>query len=38
MYHKIQASQSAVNCVVWSEQETSKVLTAGADSVIKLWD
>ncbi|KAK2069189.1 hypothetical protein P8C59_003792 [Phyllachora maydis] len=38
MYHKIQASKSAVSCVVWSEQETSKVLTAGEDSHIKMWD
>ncbi|KAK0610199.1 WD40-repeat-containing domain protein [Bombardia bombarda] len=40
MYHKIHADSAggAVNCVVWSEQETSKVFTAGAKGEIKMWD
>ncbi|KAK0725187.1 WD40-repeat-containing domain protein [Lasiosphaeris hirsuta] len=40
MYHKIQADSSggSVNCVAWSEQETSKVFTAGAKGEIKMWD
>ncbi|KAK0714000.1 WD40-repeat-containing domain protein [Lasiosphaeria miniovina] len=40
MYHKIQADSAggSVNCVVWSEQETSKVFTAGAKGDIRMWD
>lgn len=40
MYDKIHAdtSKGSIDCVVWSEQETSKVFTAGAKGVIKLWD
>ncbi|KAM7207932.1 WD40-repeat-containing domain protein [Naviculisporaceae sp. PSN 640] len=40
MYHKIHADTSggAINCVAWSEQETSKVFTAGAKGDIKMWD
>lgn len=40
MYGKItvDGSGGSVNCVAWSEQETSKVFTAGAKGEIKLWD
>ncbi|KAK3936870.1 Pre-mRNA-processing factor 17 [Diplogelasinospora grovesii] len=40
MYHKIHADSSggAINCVAWSEQETSKVFTAGAKGEIRMWD
>ncbi|KAK3902634.1 WD40-repeat-containing domain protein [Staphylotrichum tortipilum] len=40
MYSKIavDASGGTVSCVAWSEQETSKVFTAGAKGEIKLWD
>ncbi|KAK3313075.1 WD40-repeat-containing domain protein [Apodospora peruviana] len=40
MYHKIQADSSggSINCVAWSQQETSKVFTAGAKGDIKMWD
>ncbi|KAH8881693.1 WD40 repeat-like protein [Thozetella sp. PMI_491] len=38
LYHKIQASDSAINCVAFSEQETSKFFTAGAKGDIKFWD
>src|ERR1700761_1882909 len=36
MYHKIQASDAAIHCVAWSEQETSKFFTASAKGEIKL--
>jgi len=38
MWHKMQASEGAVTCVEWHPQETSKVVTAGLDGVIKYWD
>ncbi|KAK4130596.1 WD40 repeat-like protein [Trichocladium antarcticum] len=40
MYSKITADSAggAISCVAWSEQETSKVFTAGAKGDIKLWD
>lgn len=38
MYHKMVASESAVTCVEWHPQETSKVVTAGLDGSIKYWD
>ncbi|EAS29270.3 mRNA splicing factor [Coccidioides immitis RS] len=41
MWHKIQAGGkegSAVTCVDWHPQETSKVATAGLEGVIKYWD
>ncbi|KAK4034869.1 WD40-repeat-containing domain protein [Parachaetomium inaequale] len=40
MYGKLTADSAggSVNCVAWSEQETSKVFTAGAKGEIKLWD
>jgi pre-mRNA-processing factor 17 len=38
MYHKLKASSQAVTCVKWHPQETSKVITAGMDGQIKLWD
>ncbi|KAH6615754.1 WD40-repeat-containing domain protein [Chaetomium sp. MPI-SDFR-AT-0129] len=40
MYSKIAVDSAggSVNCVAWSEQETSKVFTAGAKGEIKLWD
>ncbi|KAJ9150474.1 Pre-mRNA-processing factor 17 [Pleurostoma richardsiae] len=38
MYHKIQASDQAVTCVLWHPQETSKVVSAGMQGDIKFWD
>lgn len=40
MYSKLTADSSGgtINCVAWSEQETSKVFTAGAKGEIKFWD
>ncbi|KFA74115.1 hypothetical protein S40288_03797 [Stachybotrys chartarum IBT 40288] len=38
MYHKIRAGSQAVTCVKWHPQETSKVVTAGLDGDIRLWD
>ncbi|KAL2890486.1 Pre-mRNA-processing factor 17 [Ceratocystis lukuohia] len=38
MLHKIQASKTALTCMAWSEQETSKVFTAGQDGQVRLWD
>jgi pre-mRNA-processing factor 17 len=38
MWHKMQASDGAVTCVEWHPQESSKVVTAGLDGVIKYWD
>ena len=40
MYSKISvdAAGGAISCVAWSEQETSKVFTAGAKGEIKMWD
>ncbi len=40
VYSKITADSAGgtINCVAWSEQETSKVFTAGAKGEIKLWD
>jgi pre-mRNA-processing factor 17 len=40
MYGKISADSGAgaINCVAWSQQETSKVFTAGAKGEIKMWD
>ncbi|KAK0749752.1 WD40-repeat-containing domain protein [Schizothecium vesticola] len=40
LYNKIHADAAggAINCVTWSEQETSKVFTAGVKGDIKLWD
>ncbi|KAI1926571.1 hypothetical protein LOZ58_003203 [Ophidiomyces ophidiicola] len=41
MWHKIQAGGkegSAITCVDWHPQETSKVATAGLEGVIKYWD
>lgn len=40
MYNKLTADSAGgtINCVVWSEQETSKVFTAGAKGEIKMWD
>ncbi|KAM5456816.1 hypothetical protein MaudCBS49596_001057 [Microsporum audouinii] len=41
MWHKIKAGGkegSAVTCVDWHPQETSKVATAGLEGVIKYWD
>ncbi|KAH8169138.1 anaphase-promoting complex subunit 4 WD40 domain-containing protein [Sarocladium implicatum] len=38
MYHKLRAGQQAVTCVKWHPQETSKVVTAGMDGEIRLWD
>ncbi|KUL88034.1 hypothetical protein ZTR_03870 [Talaromyces verruculosus] len=41
MYHKIQAGGkdgSAVTCLDWHPQETSKVVTGGLEGVIKYWD
>ncbi|KAK4124518.1 WD40 repeat-like protein [Parathielavia appendiculata] len=40
LYSKLTADSAGgiVNCVAWSEQETSKVFTAGAKGEIKMWD
>lgn len=38
MFHKMQASEQPVTCVQWHPQETSKVVTAGLDGLIKYWD
>ncbi|QKX53742.1 uncharacterized protein TRUGW13939_00822 [Talaromyces rugulosus] len=41
MYHKFQAGGregSAVTCLEWHPQETSKVVTGGLEGVIKYWD
>ena len=39
MYHKIKASaEGAITCVKWNPQETSKVVTAGTEGLIKYWD
>ncbi|EFE37233.1 hypothetical protein TRV_08111, partial [Trichophyton verrucosum HKI 0517] len=41
MWHKIEAGGkegSAITCVDWHPQETSKVATAGLEGVIKYWD
>lgn len=38
MYHKIKAGEQAITCVQWHPQETSKVVTAGADGEIRYWD
>jgi pre-mRNA-processing factor 17 len=38
MYHKLKAGDQAINCVEWHPQETSKVITAGMDGEIRLWD
>ncbi|KAL2216692.1 putative mRNA splicing factor [Thermoascus aurantiacus ATCC 26904] len=40
MYHKILAGKegSAITCLDWHPQETSKVVTGGLEGVIKYWD
>lgn len=38
MYHKLRAGTQAATCVQWHPQETSKVITAGLDGEIRLWD
>lgn len=38
MFHKLQAGKQAVTCVQWHPQESSKVVTAGLDGDIRLWD
>ncbi|SPQ24612.1 80dded7a-4cd1-4c30-9fc5-5d2bf8dee16b [Thermothielavioides terrestris] len=40
MYSKLTADSAGgtINCVAWSEQETSKVFTAGAKGEIRMWD
>ena len=40
MLHKIMAGENhqPVTCAQWHPQETSKVVTAGIDGVIKYWD
>lgn len=38
MFHKIEASDQAVTCLQWHPQETSKVVSAGKDGIIKYWD
>lgn len=37
MYHKID-TKDPVTCVKWHPQETSKLVSAGADGVIRYWD
>ncbi|KAK8196010.1 hypothetical protein M8818_007161 [Zalaria obscura] len=38
LWHKIQASQSAVVSCQWHPRETSKVVTGALDGLIKYWD
>ena len=38
MYEKLIASDGPVVCAQWHPQETSKVVTAGLDGLIKYWD
>ncbi|KAI1365576.1 WD40-repeat-containing domain protein [Xylaria arbuscula] len=38
MYHKLQAGDQAITCVQWHPQETSKVVAAGLDGIIRYWD
>ncbi|KAI1088641.1 WD40 repeat-like protein [Rostrohypoxylon terebratum] len=38
MYHKLQAGDQAITCVQWHPQETSKVVAAGMDGIIRYWD
>ncbi|KAI0011883.1 WD40 repeat-like protein [Xylariaceae sp. FL0662B] len=38
MYHKLTAGDQPVTCVQWHPQETSKVVAAGMDGVIRYWD
>ncbi|KAI0158069.1 WD40-repeat-containing domain protein [Xylariaceae sp. FL1272] len=38
MYHKLQAGDQAITSVQWHPQETSKVVAAGLDGVIRYWD
>lgn len=39
MYHKIQASQNgSISCVQWHPQETSRVVAAGQDGIIRYYD
>ncbi|KAI0184218.1 WD40-repeat-containing domain protein [Xylaria flabelliformis] len=38
MYHKLPAGDQAITCVLWHPQETSKVVAAGLDGVIRYWD
>ncbi|EMR63125.1 hypothetical protein MGN70_003637 [Eutypa lata] len=38
MYHKLQAGDEPITCVQWHPQETSKVVAAGIDGVIRYWD
>lgn len=38
MYHKLQAGDQAITSVLWHPQETSKVMAAGLDGIIRYWD
>jgi pre-mRNA-processing factor 17 len=38
MWEKHKAAEGAVTCVEWHPQESSKVVTAGLDGLIKYWD
>ncbi|KAI1492881.1 WD40-repeat-containing domain protein [Biscogniauxia mediterranea] len=38
MYHKLPAGDQAITCVQWHPQETSKVVAAGMDGIIRYWD
>ncbi|KAI8964605.1 WD40 repeat-like protein [Daldinia sp. FL1419] len=38
MYHKLQAGDQPITCVQWHPQETSKVVAAGIDGIIRYWD
>lgn len=38
MYHKLQAGTEAITCVEWHPQETSKVVAAGNDGIIRYFD
>ncbi|ORY70180.1 WD40-repeat-containing domain protein [Pseudomassariella vexata] len=38
MYHKLHAGDQAITSVLWHPQETSKVVAAGMDGIIRYWD
>ncbi|KAI9807870.1 MAG: hypothetical protein M1825_005176 [Sarcosagium campestre] len=37
MLHKIRASQSATTCLAWHPQESSRIVSAGVDGVVRYW-
>ncbi|PNS21967.1 hypothetical protein CAC42_565 [Sphaceloma murrayae] len=38
LVQKLKAAEGVISCVRWHPRETSKVVTAGGDGVIKYWD